>query len=421
MSSVPTLSHLQRDASLLANPYPWYEKLERVHVDPVWRVLILSRYDDVMSVLRHDHYEQEKGFSARVYRAEKLQAPALAIYRPLYHTLNAQFIFMDRPDHARLRGFVNPMFLPDVLQAQGIPTLIRQLGTRLLDRVQARGQSSIDIMADFAYPLPLLVIATMLGLATDDEHLERLARWSESFTEVIGHFGLPEHPHRIVSQWEEMHTIFQERLDALSQQPPDIRAQTLLGQILNAQQLGQIRPEEVIPTGMLLLIAGHRNTTNAICNLVLLLLRHPDQMALLRSNPSLLPRAIEEGLRYDPPAQFTGRIAQDEESIGGCPVHQGQGLLLALAAANRDTVQLHKTATNPNVFDIRRPKLKHLSFGYGAHYCSGTALARMEITVALQLLFERFPHLQLAIPFEQLKWSNISMRGIQTLPIAVHA
>ncbi len=133
MNSDLTLLHLQRDASLLANPYPWYEKLERAHVDPVWRILILSRYDDVISVLKHDHNEQEKGFSARVYRTEKLQAASLEVYRPLYQALNAQFIFMDRPDHPRLRRLVNSMFLSDTLHAQGIPTLIRQLGTQLLN------------------------------------------------------------------------------------------------------------------------------------------------------------------------------------------------------------------------------------------------------------------------------------------------
>ncbi len=279
----------------------------------------------------------------------------------------------------------------------------------------------MDAMADFADPLPLLVIATMLGLPTDDEHLRCLARWSDSFTEIIGHFGLPSNPQRIMSLWEEMQAIFQERLDMLSQQPPDIRAQTLLGQLFNAQQLGQIRPEEVIPTGMLLLIAGHRNTANAICNLILALLRHPEQMDLLRHDPSLIPQAVEEGLRYDPPAQFTGRIVQEEESIGECPLHRGQGIMLALAAANRDTVQLDQSVSHPDTFDIKRTKTKHLSFGYGAHYCSGTALARMEIAIALQLLLEQFPHLQLAVPFDQLQWANISMRGLQTLPLSFHS
>lgn len=418
MNSALTLLHLEQDASLLANPYPWYEKLERVHYDRMWRVLIISRYDDVMSVLKHDHNDLEKGFSARVYRAEKLQAASLDVYRPLYQALNSQFIFMDRPDHPRLRKFVNPMFLPAALRRQGVPALIRRLVTQLLDRAQAKGLASIDAMADFAYPLTLLVISTMLGLPTDDEHLKYLSRWSDNFTEIIGYFGLPERPRQIMSEWEEMRTIFQKSLDLLSQQPPEVRSQTLLGQLFNAQQRGQIRPEEVIPTGMLLLIAGHRNTANAICSLLLTLIRHPEQMELLRSNPSLLPQAVEESLRYDPPAQFTGRIAQEEENIGGCPIHQGQGILLALGAANRDTIQLDKPVSHPEVFDIQRTGIKHLSFGYGAHYCSGTALARMEITIALQMIFERFKHFQLAIPSDHLKWANISMRGIQTLPLS---
>jgi hypothetical protein len=261
---------------------------------------------------------------------------------------------------------------------------------------------------DLAIPLPMIVIAEVLGVPLSDRG--RFKAWSTDVANSLGGpFQAPDVLDRARQSSNEIADYFREQIAERRQAPRD----DLLSALCAAEEQGDLLSEdELIATCILLLVAGNETTTNLIGNGLLALLRHPDQLELLRDDPSLVEGAVEELLRYDGPVQATGRFVLEDVEVNGHPVSSGQQVVTIIGAANRDP----EVFTDPERLDITRRDNHHLAFGHGIHYCLGAPLARLEGQVALLALVQRFPHLRLAA--ERPEWrDNLILRGLASLPV----
>jgi pimeloyl-[acyl-carrier protein] synthase len=307
---------------------------------------------------------------------------------------------VDPPDHTRLRAIMHSAFSPR--RIEGLRPAITQMATDLLD---AAGEGEIDVIRDLAYPLPALVIAALLGAPQEDR--ERFKAWS---TDVAADFGMAwsrPAPKAQAQQGVVALLDYMARLVACRRGHP---SDDLLQALLRASdEDGRVSEEEVVANAAFLLFAGHETTTNLIGNGLLALLRHPAQLARLRHDPTLIPSAVEELLRYDASVQFTTRVTLEAIELHGRHVAAGSRLKLCLGAANRDPVQFPV----PDHLDIARRPNRHLSFSHGIHFCLGAALARLEAGIALAALLDRYPRLDLAA--EPAWRDNPDFRGLETL------
>jgi cytochrome P450 len=380
---------------ILADPYPLYHRLrltDPVHWDPELGSWVVTRYSDVVGALL------DPRLSARRVGDHRLESDAIA------RALSQQMLFQDPPDHTRLRRLVTRSFTPRMVDS--MRPRIQQLVDGLLDAVQPSGQ--MDVIRDLAGPLPVIVIAELLGVPVTDR--ERLKRWSDDFAALIGTLSLSEEQNTAARQSameliDYFHRIIRQRRGS--------PGSDLLSALMAAEEQGDmLSSEEVIMNGLLLLAAGHETTTNLIGNGLLALLRNPHQCRALREEPSLISSAVEEVLRYDSPVQFTDRIARERLEIAGRRVGEGQTVTAVLAAANRDPAQFPE----PDRLDVRRPDNRHVAFGQGIHFCVGAALARLEGQIAIGTVVRRFPALSLAS--EELVWrANQVVRGLTSLPV----
>ncbi len=385
------------------NPYPIYRDM-REH-DPVyWDVSLdrwfLTRYADVQTLLNHPQARAEKFKIDSSSLPPEVQGDVGMLYR----LLSQQMLFRDPPEQTRLRGLAAKSFTPRVIET--IRTRIHQITHELLDQVQAQGQ--MELMSDFAFHLPAIVIAELLGVPPGDR--DRFKIWSDDLITFLGTF---------YTTWEEIAVIgaslkglvlyLQGIVDEARLNPQD----NLLGALVLAEEQGdRLNAEELLANVVLLLAAGHETTTNLIGNGMLALLQNRDQWEKLKSDPSLLPGTVEELLRYDSPVQIAVRYAGTDMEIGGTQIASGQIVQAYLGAANRDPLVF----ASPDRLDITRQGTRHLSFGYGPHYCLGAALARMEAQIAIGALMERMPNMQLAS--EDLHWKvNFAIRGLEALPV----
>src|SRR5258705_1167096 len=292
------------DPEVLADPYPLFHQLrseDPVHWDPFLHAWVVTRYKDVVTVL-HDYSAE------RTPTPEQLAEMGLASLNPIAEIMVKQMLFLDPPAHARLRGLASQAFTPQRVEV--LRSHIREITDRLLDKVQAKGH--VDVIADLAEPLPCIVTAEMLGVPVED--YQQLKAWSQDFAEMLGNFQHnPDRVPRILKSVEEMTAYFRSAMREQRLRPRGGLASSLMNAEIDGDRLSD---EEVIANSIVTMVGGQETTTNLIGNGVLSLLRHPDQLDKLRSDPSLIPSAVEELLRYESPSQYTARLAPQETLLG---------------------------------------------------------------------------------------------------------
>jgi cytochrome P450 len=388
------------DPAFVADPYPTYHRLraeDPVHHSPLgfW---VLTRYPDVMTMLRDPRLIKEP-IAAFVAARFGMAAPPPG--------LGLSMLDRDPPDHTRLRGLVSKAFTPRALES--LRPGIQQIVDDLLADAAGRGQ--MDLIEEFAYPIPVRVICEMLGVPVRDH--ERFKGWGLDIARGLDAIMLPpdsEVGQRSVSGRRALAEYFRELIAARRAAPRE----DMLSALIAAEEAGdKLNEEELLATCILLLVAGHETTVNLIGNGTLALLRHPDQLQKLRENPGLVGTAVEELLRFDGPVQRTARIPSEDLTIGGRTIPKGEMVMPFLGAADRDPAQF----PDPDRLDITRADNRHIAFGMGIHFCLGAPLARMEGQIAINTLLARLPKLALATDRPQFRQS-LTLRGLQALPVS---
>lgn len=386
--------------AVLADPYPLFRRLrmdDPVHWDPFLHSWIVTRYADVITVLRD--------FSAaRTPTPQYLASIGLEHLAPIAKVMVKQMLFLDPPAHTRIRRLASYAFTPKRVAV--LRDHIREIARRLFDTAIMKGH--MDVIADLAEPLPYIVTAEMLGVPIEDA--PKLKSWSRDFAEMLGNFQHnPEHAGRILSTLEQMTEYFREAINGIRQHPRE----GLIYSFLTAEVDGdRCTEEEIIANTIITMVGGQETTTNLIGNGVLTLLRHLEELARLRADLTLVPSAVEEMLRYEPPSQHTARLAPRDVDLGGKRILKRQAVIAVMASGNRDPQRF----PDPDRFDIARTDNHHLSFGWAAHFCFGAALARIEGQVAFEELLNRFQSFTLEP--KPLVWrSNLGLRGLTALPI----
>jgi cytochrome P450 len=386
---------------VLANPYPLFRRLRQedpVHQDAGGRGWIVSRYDDVERVLA------DRRFSAQ--RVPARQGPDTL--SAVQAALSRQMIFLDPPDHTRLRGLFTKTFTPQRMEA--LKPHVAALVTDFLNQAEDAG-GAIDFIRDFAIPLPVTVIAQMLGVPTVDR--DRLRAWSVAFGKLInGRLLSAEESRDAQVGVMEFVNYFRDLIAERRQHPAD---DMLSGLIQVEEQGDRLSTEELIVNLILLLAAGHGTTTHLLGNGLLAFSRHPGQWAGLVAAPLVAPAAVNELLRYDGPVQATGRLALDDVPLADRTIKKGEHVTVILGSANRDESRFPA----PDSLDLGRADGRPLSFGHGIHTCLGAALARMETQVAFGELARRFPKLE--VDGAALEHNpSISFRGVVALPVVLN-
>lgn len=423
-NEAPSLSNLLHP-EVRANPYPFYAQLraqDPVYWDEELGFWVLTRYADIAAVYTDDRFSRAQGLMSNFRRlAESEQR----IAEPVYRSFSKTMFYADPPYHTHLRGLMNNAFTPR--RVEQMRSYIQRIVDELLDQVQANGH--MDVIHDLAYPLPVMVIAELLGLPTNDR--ARFKGWSDDLFSILGTVRhSPQLMERAAQSLAEMTAYVTELSRARREQPRDDLLSVLLSIVDEDEQLEcphhaqgtltydhgtttQLTQEELVANINILLSTGHETTTHLIGNGLLALLQNPDQMQKLRDQPALVASAIEEMMRYDNPVQITYRSAIEDVEINGKQIHKGDLINSILGSANRDTERY----TDPDRFDIIRNEGRHLNFGLGIHFCIGASLVRLEAEIAFNTVLRRFPNLCLAT--DSLDWQEHPVfRGLKTLPVS---
>ena len=391
------------DPAHRADPYPIYRQLrERGPLQlPESNLVVFSAFPDCETVLRHPSSCSDRLKSTVAQRSVAAGQEARPFGTP-------GFLFLDPPDHTRLRRLVSKAFSPKVVKS--LEGDIADLVDGLLDNVERSGR--MEAIADLAHPLPVAVICRLLGVPIEDE--PQFSAASTLLAQGLDPF---------IAFTGEAHGM-QDRLKAglwlraylrdLLQQRRDHPRDDLMSGLIAVEESGdQLTEDEIVATCNLLLVAGHETTVNLIANAILAMLRHPQHWTALSRDADLASPIIEETLRYDPPVQLVGRIAGEDMAVNGVGIPKGDIMMLLLAAAHRDPTVIER----PDEFDPTRLPVRHLAFGLGPHFCLGAPLARLEAAAALTAVTKRFPDARLEK--EPVYKPHVTLRGVAGLDVAV--
>jgi cytochrome P450 len=387
-----------------ADPYPVYRQLRESGpiLMPESNLVVFAGFDDCDEVLRHPASCSDRLKSTVTQRAVAAGQEARPFGTP-------GFLFLDPPDHTRLRKLVSKAFSPKVVRA--LESDITGLVDGLLDKVAAAGR--MEVIADLAYPLPVAVICRLLGVPIEDEAQFSWASalLAQGLDPFIAFTGQPQGVEERMKAGLWLRGYLR---DLLRQRRADPGEDLMSGLIAVEEAGDQLTEEEIVATCNLLLIAGHETTVNLIANGVLAMLRHPEHWSGLSQDADRASAIVEETLRWDPPVQLVGRIAGEDMSIGEARIPKGDSMMLLLAAAHRDPAVTER----PDDFDPTRNSIRHLAFGLGPHFCLGAPLARLEAGVALSAVTRRFPDARF-IPDPPVYKPNVTLRGMVSLDVAV--
>lgn len=363
---------------------------------------IVGRFEDVQQILNDrdlavDPRKAAEGTFNQMFRQRAADGE---------RDVEPSMLFLDPPDHTRLRSLVSKAFTPRAIEK--MRDRIGEIANELLDKVE--GQSSFDLMTAFCQPYPTIVIAEMLGVDPKDQ--ADFKRWTDDGVAAgFDPFASEEKKKKAEIAFGQLRAYLEATVAARRANPQD----DLITALIQAEDEGSFfNDNEVVSMISLLLGAGNITTTDLLGNGMKNLLSNPDQVQKLRDDPSLLVNAVEEMLRFEGPVTFSGRITVDDREIAGCPMHAGQSVTVALGAANYDP-RLHK---DPHKFDITREDIDHLAFGGGRRYCLGAPLARLEAQIGVKTLLARFPNLRM--PDQELEWKTVpGFRGLEKLIVEV--
>lgn len=379
------------------NPYPVYEKLRQS--DPILNLQfpdgrfgwLISNYEEAIEALKDVRFSKDV---------------AKAMGQEQTSVFSTNMLFSDPPDHKRLRGLVQKGFTPQ--RIADMRDHIQEIADNLLDAVSSK--ETIDLIDEYAFKLPIIVISEILGVPTEDQDKFRI--WSNS---IIGASN-QEMNEQVVQHMNEFIAYLKDWFAKVREQPGD----DMISQLVIAENQGdRLSEQELYGVVTLMIIAGHETTVNLIGNGVLALLEHPEQRKLLQEQPELIHGAIEEMLRYNGPVEFsTSRWAAEDMDFHGVHMKKGDLVVIALNSANRDASQFE----DPDIFDITREKSQHLAFGKGIHLCLGAPLARLEGEIAINTLLHRYPNFELQRDIDELEWRpGMIVRGVKEIPISLHA
>ncbi|MCP1308065.1 cytochrome P450 family protein [Paenibacillus tyrfis] len=357
------------DPAFKANPYPTYAYLR--DNAPVYRaelpdgqgMWLITRYDDVQALLKDDRFVKDLRNAKTPEELERLPKQP-----ELLEQLAQNMLDLDEPHHTRLRGLVHQAFTPRLIEQ--MREKVRRIAEELLDAMEGKGEA--DLITEYAYPLPITVIAEMLGILAEDRHLFR--GWSDV---IVGSSGILEPDESQLAATFALADYFKALFAERRNRPKD----DLLTALIRAEEAGdQLSEGEVLAMAFLLLIAGHETTVNLLGNGTLALLQHPEQREKLARDPGLIPGAVEELLRYTSPVEMaTQRYAGETVEFGGSVIPRGELVMAVLASANRDP----RRFAEPDILDVERKNNRHLAFGSGVHFCLGAPLARLEGQIGL--------------------------------------
>ncbi|WP_327411662.1 cytochrome P450 family protein [Streptomyces sp. NBC_01233] len=389
------------DPAFVSDPFPLYRQLRED--GPVRRVVIaggleawlVTRYDDGLAALSEPRLSSDVRDASDTRLLQQLPETER-------ESMLSNMLRSDPPDHTRLRRLVSKAFT--ARRVAGMRPRIQSIADRLLEEVVPYGRA--DLVADFALPLPVTVISELLGVPVDDRH--DFQHWTDR---MIMRGAEPPDPAVVNEAWQHMRAYVTELIRAKRAAPGD---DLLSGLITARDQEQQLTEDELIAMVFLLLVAGYITTVNLIGGGIAMLLAHPDQLDRLRSDPELLPGAIEEFLRYDGPVSpGIARFAREDVEIAGVTIPRGATVLIASAIADRDPARF----ADPDRLDVTRQDNAHLAFGHGIHYCLGAPLARLEGQIALGTALRRLPGLALAVAPDEIRWRPGGLRGPLTLPV----
>lgn len=389
---------------VLADPYPLYRALREhhpVHWDPYMHSWVVTSYADVMTVLM-------KYSAERTPTPEDLKRLGLSAMEPFAEMMVKQMLFMDGAAHTRLRTLCSVAFTPR--RVEELRKDIEAIANELIDRVVASGR--MDVIADFAAPLPAIVTAKLLGVPAQDH--AQLKAWSADFAELLGNFQHnPDRVNEVLRSLKDLKAYVTDKMEEQRTRPCDGLIHSLMTAEVDG---GRLTDEEVVANTIVTMIGGQETTTNLIGNGLLTLLRHPEALRQLRDDPDIIASAVEELLRYESPSQHTARLAPDDMVLGGKSIKKGSAVMGVMAAANRDPARF----PDPDKLDLLRTDNRHVAFGWAAHFCFGAPLARMEGQIAFNTLLRRLP--ELALTDTAWTWrGNTGLRGLTKLNVSFAA
>ncbi|EJQ38836.1 hypothetical protein IEC_01794 [Bacillus toyonensis] len=368
--------------------------VNQIEIGKEW---LITRYEDALPLLKDNRLKKDQ---ANVFPQDTKN-----MYLSVDNSdhLTTHMLNSDPPNHSRLRSLVQKAFTPKMISQ--LDGRIQRIADDLISEIERKG--TLNLVDDYSFPLPIIVISEMLGIPKEDQAKFRI--WSHA---VITSPETPEEIKETEKQLSEFITYLQYIVDVKRKNPKE----DLVSALILAENEGQkLSARELYSMIMLLIVAGHETTVNLITNTVLALLENPKQLQLLKDNPKLIDSAIEEGLRYYSPVEVTtARWAAEPFQIHDQTIQKGDMVIIALASANRDETVFE----NPEVFDIMRENNRHIAFGHGSHFCLGAPLARLEAKIAITTLFKRMPELQIKGDREDIKWQgNYLMRSLEELPL----